>query len=863
MIKKKVPGRDWEYYWYDKWGRLACRQDGNMRNSDYVNNQYTHGAQAGYGNIYFFQYDRHNRVVKEGLWQPSQNQTYADVQALIDNYTGERFEILDAQDQFGYTSRTFPNGSKTYYKIYYHDAHSNISSYYSSGESFEPSSLAVAPTPYTNTKGKLVAYLEQVPTNSYRLNVLHYDKKGRVIQTKTTFGGANTHVVTAKYYFTGKLSEAYTKHRGAESADIHEQYFYDHEGRIIEVRNAINGNTPEVLSRYTYNELGQVKEHNLGENTLGAPLQSLDMQYTVRGWLKSINNANLISNDNDAFGFELNYNSSGVTGNASPLYNGNISEMVWASSRTTSPQAYVYRYNYLDQLETADYYIKDGDWSSSNENGRFNVSIDGYDKNGNIEGLDRKGAIGSNQFGTIDDLSYGYLGNKLVYVNDAQGHNVNLNQFKEISNTGSYTNHEYLYDDNGNVVEDKNKGIKIFYNIHNLPSRVEFTQQSKYIKYSYNQDGIKIRKEVYDNNNLSVKYDYLDAVHYENGAIAFISNEVGRALPKSGTNSYTYEYFLKDHLGNNRIVISRDINGDADITQEDSYYPFGLTFNSYVNGDKNKYLFNQGTGEKTFQGNDGKSFRVERQPEIQLDMTKYRMYDYTIGRFINADPLADHPNQIDQSPYQYAWNNPVVYNDPEGDCPWCWIPAFVGYMLSSKPVNAPGHNKEANAKAMQKAKESYDKSIITTTAIVTTLIYGNNENNEQPNNEPQNEDGNDDPLDSNGPTNENAKELKKVPNPNGKKGGPDHQKVNEQVARDIESRGNIAQPEEKVNTPKGDKTYRYADQAEKDPNTGEVIKYHQVGKQNKNGTPVSREKKAADDIQKATGKPVEFHPYNK
>lgn len=55
-----------------------------------------------------------------------------------------------------------------------------------------------------------------------------------------------------------------------------------------------------------------------------------------------------------------------------------------------------------------------------------------------------------------------------------------------------------------------------------------------------------------------------------------------------------------------------------------------------------------------------------------------------VSRWINPDPLADHPNQIDKSPYQYAWNNPVYWTDPDGRCPWCWgaiIGAAVDYGL--------------------------------------------------------------------------------------------------------------------------------------------------------------------------------------
>ena len=48
-----------------------------------------------------------------------------------------------------------------------------------------------------------------------------------------------------------------------------------------------------------------------------------------------------------------------------------------------------------------------------------------------------------------------------------------------------------------------------------------------------------------------------------------------------------------------------------------------------------------------------------------------------VSRWISPDPLADHPNQIDKSPYQYAWNNPIYWDDPDGRCPWCLVWAAV------------------------------------------------------------------------------------------------------------------------------------------------------------------------------------------
>ena len=41
---------------------------------------------------------------------------------------------------------------------------------------------------------------------------------------------------------------------------------------------------------------------------------------------------------------------------------------------------------------------------------------------------------------------------------------------------------------------------------------------------------------------------------------------------------------------------------------------------------------------------------------------------------LSVDPLADHPNQIDKSPYAYVWNNPTLLTDPDGRCPKCPYP---------------------------------------------------------------------------------------------------------------------------------------------------------------------------------------------
>lgn len=51
---------------------------------------------------------------------------------------------------------------------------------------------------------------------------------------------------------------------------------------------------------------------------------------------------------------------------------------------------------------------------------------------------------------------------------------------------------------------------------------------------------------------------------------------------------------------------------------------------------------------------------------LELYSTDFRSYDPQIGRFHQVDPMPDDGGQECLTPYQYALNNPISYNDPDG-----------------------------------------------------------------------------------------------------------------------------------------------------------------------------------------------------
>ncbi len=659
LVEKKLPGKQWEFIVYDKLDRVVASGPTMSPFSDpsFIN---TIGWMIT-------KYDVFNRVVYTG-WMPttftttSRSTLQTQYSSATTNFNETKISTTTNTTvngvAFRYTNVALPTTGYHVLTVNYYDDYN----------------FPNAPTIPTTVEGQTVFYNatlkpKGLPTGTYvrvpetsalyknETSYILYDEKARPIRNYTTnyLGGFTQ--VDSKLDWAGKTLYTLTTHKRIALSTVitvKDAFEYTPQDRLLKHTHQINGGTIQLLAKNEYDELGQLIVKRVGGMDLTGtnPLQKVDYNYNIRGWLKGINNSNNLAEtttNNDLFSFKINYNTvqneSGYTG--TPLYNGNISETYWRTQNDNVLRKYGYQYDNLNRLTNAIYQKPGASIPVSNS---YNESLN-YDKNGNIMGLIRNGNIeGATPANVIDNLTYTYdtnIPNRLIKVSDNP--TTAISGFRDGTNIGD----DFSYDANGNMIVDNNKGItSITYNHLNLPTKITFTS-SKTIDYLYNAMGQKVTKIV-KNGTTTTTTDYLNDFQYTNAILDFFPHAEGFV-----NNSLKCVFNYTDHSGNVRLSYSDNDNNNkiinTEILEENNYYPFGLKHNGY-----NTNVYSNNTGLKY------KYNGKELQDELGLNMYDYgaRNYDPALGRWMNIDPLAEMSRRF--SPYTYALNNSVYFIDPDG-----------------------------------------------------------------------------------------------------------------------------------------------------------------------------------------------------
>ncbi len=716
LIEKKIPGKGLESIVYDKLDRPILTNDANLASEGkWLFTKYDAFGRVAYTGVFttgitVTRLSLQNQLDNAPIYQFEERQGPISVGGATINYTSRTFPNLNLEvftvnyyDDYNFTEAPFNpsinpkiifNVSTTTavkslatgscVKVLDTNDWINTTTYYD--EKARPI-YTHSTNEFLNTVDEVQSKLDftgrvlKTRTNHINNNnaepeivtqdTFTYDQAGRVLKQIQCIGGADLDENCGGNGADGVESTLVTSEaiEATESKIIEASNFIILQpgfvakpvvGEVVEVKitaqpGAISGSQVELIAENTYNELGQLVRKKVGNNESN-PLQNVDYIYNIRGWLRSINNTDGYFNSigftdtNDLFGMHINYDLEWGSGPVS-LYNGNISKILWKTANTdASLKSYDFTYDALNRITSG---------VDNSVNAKFSVGINGYDKNGNIQGIFRQGHIVENpdintstDFGLMDNLGYNYYpnSNKLQSVQELIGGNATYG-FKD----GATQTIEYNYDANGNMQVDENKGItNISYNHLNLPTTITVNGQN--ISYIYDATGVKLRKTV---NGTTTDYagNYVyEKVQSGNPILQFFNHPEGYVTPDQSSFKYIYQY--KDHLGNIRLSYI-DADGDGKIAQseiieENNYYPFGLKHRGYNT--------NVGPGGNSV----ANKFKYQSQEmEESLGLNNYefglRQYDPSLGRWFNTDPY----EQFD-SPYVAMGNNPVVSIDPDG-----------------------------------------------------------------------------------------------------------------------------------------------------------------------------------------------------
>lgn len=670
LVEKKLPGKQWEFILYDRLDRPVATGPAYAPFSDLA-------PATGW---IITKYDDFNRVCYTAWMAASivNSEERKKLQDALDMPTKNMSEtkLPSGQDTtvngvaFGYSNDVWPTSGYHVLTVNYYDEY-NFPDGPSSFVDFEqrPIFYNLNTAPIGLATGTWIRALESSTASNASLTHLFYDQKGRSIQefTKNHLGGHTK--IFRKLDFSGKVLYSITSHKregNVAELQVREDFTYSDQDRLLTHTHQINSDPVQLLASNSYDELGQLVGKSVGgmDTSGNYPLQKVSYDYNIRGWLKNINDVNNLvtsGEPDDLFSFRIHYDSveNSTNYDGQPLFNGNISETLWKTSDNVL-RKYGYFYDPANRLLNSVYIKNDQRTESYNE-------LIQYDNNGNITFLQRNGGLDDDTGLTvqIDDLYYQYnMGNQLQAVDDFS---INPQGF----NDGAADYPEYLYDANGNMTKDLNKGItSITYNHLNLPTKIAFGSESNMIAYLYDASGLKLKKTVKEGGTLTEEIDYLTGFQYaKRPAVSIFSAPILEFFPtaegyvkqhirKSGDNYFGYVFNYTDHLGNVRVSYE-DMDHDGaiyapnEVLEENNYYPFGLKHQGY-NAD-----LTQTVNKYRYQGQ-------EWQDDLQLNIYffKYRMSDPAIGRFLQIDPLSD--GYVYNSPYAFAENKVVANFELEG-----------------------------------------------------------------------------------------------------------------------------------------------------------------------------------------------------
>jgi RHS repeat-associated protein len=683
LWKERQPNGQTTEYSYDAAGRVIQTKD--LTTGATATKTYSVGGQLltetdQFGRTTRYTYDRNGRIAST---TNALNQTYTYV------YAGSSTTIIDplgrkttssSNEYYLPTQTTYNNGAKTSIEYLYGNNLQEAKDY---------------PTRVVGIDGKVRTY--------------GYDSSGRLTSTSDLAGNIYTYAygtngVTSITSPTGaKIAYEYDDKGNltkiSYGTQVSKQYTYDSEGRLLTITSAsgekiTNGydSKGNIISQTVTNLAGTSVSNTTYDlqgrvSTLTNGTGTTSYLYDTDGNVSQITSANgtIISYERDLQGRIIkqtekgNVNAVGSVTQYSYDVLGNLLTVTDSRNRTTTMTYDVvnrlttktlpngvkttYIYDDLDRITKITYTKADGTVLVSEtytrniggepskvtrEDGSYTLYE--YDAAKRLS----KEIIYNPSGALIESITYSYdLDGKRTRKVDAAGtHDYNYNTNGQLTNVGS---DQYGFDVDGRLHQFTREGKTVILDHDVFDHITQVSVNGTNTQYRYDAQGNRIG-EVSSNGTKN----YLVAPNLSNGLES-------TDLVTDGSGNVVSDYVY----GGSGIIARLDANGDPIYYLTDSMGSvIGLVDSQ---GNRISRIIYDGFGEVK-SGDDGTSlggdFRFQGQwleTESGLYYMRARDYDAETGLFLSRDAVDVQEQSIEAfNPYQFAFNNPLIYSDPTG-----------------------------------------------------------------------------------------------------------------------------------------------------------------------------------------------------
>nr|WP_269468545.1 FG-GAP-like repeat-containing protein [Alteromonas sp. ASW11-130] len=673
------PGKPEKQTFFDKWGRevgsriQAFNGTWTVTKKEYDSQGraykvYEPGENAPSSYVTTFTYDRIGRVVKEVNPRGTVNKSYnynvtttenelGQQKLNYTNYLGTIYKVEDKTSSGTLLNRLHyrhtTNGDLLWVNVYKGGtfSHTQVRNEYNDyGHKVKMTDLDKGNWEYSyNAFGELVWQ----KNSSGQITSFSYDKLGRKASrydadgyTRWTYDGTNG---------KGKLKEvAYYKGKSSASGTptYRETSSYRSLGLLSGSTVTVDGET--FRTEYAYDHLNRLQYTLYPDQKF-----QVEQTYTSLGFPSTVKNA---TNGHREYGkvyqrisdinlrgqvTEIKYGN-GTTDSKQYQMDTGWLEYLGVHKGTSLRHKLDYTYDSLGNLKT-----RTNDFAMGSSQYDFTETF-GYDSRNRLDWRDRK--VGSN---TIrENYSYDALGN-ITYKQGTGYYKYDStikNRLKEVWSGSGFTGtkkYGLSYDNRGNVTNDGSRSFK--YTAFDKPYEVNKGSTKTLFSYGPSRE---LYKQVHTIGGKTTETLYLKGLYERKKLPTGVTEHkyyVGNAVvtDRSNGNNET-SYLHKDNLGST-ITIT---NASGNVVQHFTYDPWGKQNAFY--GSSHFANYSTPAESKGYTGH-------KMMNDIGIIHMNGRIYDPTLGRFLQADPHIQAPmNSQSYNRYSYVLNNPLSYTDPSG-----------------------------------------------------------------------------------------------------------------------------------------------------------------------------------------------------